>query len=115
MISFWCRSDGTKMIVHMFDSLYNRIRDVPWKAAVDNAMSIYNANKGKKFKNSAKWENIKAPKQPGGTECGFFVMRYMKEIVQGFEKDANISLPSLLNAYKYILSYFNVTFFINYT
>ncbi|XP_057808248.1 uncharacterized protein LOC131022744 isoform X3 [Salvia miltiorrhiza] len=45
--------------VYMFDSLYNRIRDVSWKAAVDNAMSIYNANKGKKFKNSAKWETIK--------------------------------------------------------
>ncbi|XP_057795260.1 uncharacterized protein LOC131011485 isoform X2 [Salvia miltiorrhiza] len=66
-----------------------------------DAMSIYNANKGKKFKNSAKWETVKAPRQPGGTECGFFVMRYMKEIVQGFEKDANISLPSLFTNVQY--------------
>ncbi|XP_057773591.1 uncharacterized protein LOC130992851 [Salvia miltiorrhiza] len=91
----------TKATFICWTLFYHRNRDIPWKAAVDNAMSIFNAHNGKKIKNSAKWDIIKGPKQPGSTECGFFVMRYMKDIVEGFERDDNISLPSLFTNVAY--------------
>ncbi|KAL6493365.1 hypothetical protein OROGR_032499 [Orobanche gracilis] len=56
----------------IFDGPY-RIRDSTWKYVVDTAMTIFNATKG--------------PIQPDSKQCGFYVMRFMKEIVKAFKND----------------------------
>ncbi|KAK1568144.1 hypothetical protein Q3G72_021122 [Acer saccharum] len=32
-----------------------------------------------------KWSNVNAPIQPGNVECGYYVMRYMKEIIENHD------------------------------
>ncbi|KAL6493390.1 hypothetical protein OROGR_032480 [Orobanche gracilis] len=51
-------------------------------------MTIFNATKTrKKFKKGPKWEVVKGPIQPDSKQCGFYVMRFMKEIVKAFKND----------------------------
>ncbi|XP_019155257.1 PREDICTED: uncharacterized protein LOC109152138 [Ipomoea nil] len=35
---------------------------------------------GRRPKNNVAWDEIESPQQPGGVECGYYVMRYMYEI-----------------------------------
>ncbi|CAH9062059.1 unnamed protein product [Cuscuta europaea] len=43
-------------------------------------VTINHAQKSKKRLN-LKWVRVMCPKQTGGVECGYFVMKYMKDIV----------------------------------
>ncbi|KAI7750443.1 hypothetical protein M8C21_004696, partial [Ambrosia artemisiifolia] len=53
----------------------------PLRQIIDTAMTVYVAQNGtcKRFK--LRWVNTKCPRQPGITECGYYVMKFMKEIV----------------------------------
>ncbi|KAJ1405380.1 Ulp1 protease family, C-terminal catalytic domain [Sesbania bispinosa] len=60
------------------DNVYN------WEN-FDNAIKIYRANKGTKVSkvkfSNIKWTMIKCPIQDNGSDCGYYVLRYMKEIL----------------------------------
>ncbi|XP_073019353.1 uncharacterized protein [Primulina eburnea] len=69
-----------KNMVYLLDSTSNRIRDDTWKTIVTNGVKMYNASQG-----ISKGPGYKIltgnMKQSGSVECGYCVMRYMKEIV----------------------------------
>ncbi|XP_073158997.1 uncharacterized protein [Henckelia pumila] len=68
-------------MIYLLDSSTNRCRDDAWKKIVMNGVKLYNASRG-----IPKWPSFKQLtgnlKQSGGVECGYYVMRYMKEIVE---------------------------------
>ncbi|XP_042396831.1 uncharacterized protein LOC121986977 [Zingiber officinale] len=70
-----------KNMIYLLDSMSNRNRDDAWKTMVTNGVKMYNASKG-----IAKAPGFKQLtgnlKQSGSVECGYCVMRYMKEIVE---------------------------------
>ncbi|KAH6776910.1 hypothetical protein C2S52_007665 [Perilla frutescens var. hirtella] len=74
--------DPNKEVIYLLDPLENRIRDDSWKNVVDRSISLFNANLEKKGKKQPVWEILKAPRQPDSKQCGFYVMRYMKEIIE---------------------------------
>ncbi|XP_042424880.1 uncharacterized protein LOC122012415 isoform X2 [Zingiber officinale] len=59
----------------------NRNRDDAWKTMVTNGVKMYNASKGI-AKASGFKQLMGNLKQSGSVECGYCVMRYMKEIVE---------------------------------
>ncbi|XP_042376494.1 uncharacterized protein LOC121970106 isoform X2 [Zingiber officinale] len=70
-----------KNIIYLLDCMSNRNRDDAWKSMATNGVKMYNASKG-----IAKVSGFKQLmgnlKQSGSVECGYYVMRYMKEIVE---------------------------------
>ncbi|RVW36756.1 hypothetical protein CK203_101552 [Vitis vinifera] len=45
------------------------------------AMRINPPEKQKTSKREPTWVKVVCPRQPGSVECGYYVMRYMKEII----------------------------------
>ncbi|XP_040366417.1 uncharacterized protein LOC112176242 [Rosa chinensis] len=44
---------------------------------------MYNAHKGRKGRSSPLWKNLSGiPPQPSSKECGYFIMRYMRDIIE---------------------------------
>ncbi|KAJ1380301.1 Ulp1 protease family, C-terminal catalytic domain [Sesbania bispinosa] len=76
----------TVKIVYYLDSLGVNIgQRLQMRKMFDNAIKIYRANKGTrvskvKFSN-IKWTMIKCPTQDNGSDCGYYVLRYTKEIL----------------------------------
>ncbi|KAH6787328.1 hypothetical protein C2S52_006880 [Perilla frutescens var. hirtella] len=87
--------------VILMDPLAHRNRDSTWKYVVDIAMNMFNAKLGKKGKKTPNWEVIKGPIQPDSKQCGYYVMRFVNDIVKGLAKDDNISIGSLFNKKEY--------------
>ncbi|KAH6787600.1 hypothetical protein C2S52_007152 [Perilla frutescens var. hirtella] len=87
--------------VILMDPLAHRNRDSSWKYVVDIAMNMFNAKLGKKGKKIPNWEVIKGPIQPDSKQCGYYVMRFVNDIVKGLAKDDNISIGSLFNKKEY--------------
>ncbi|KAH6833591.1 hypothetical protein C2S53_005395 [Perilla frutescens var. hirtella] len=83
-----------KEVVYLLDLLSHRIRD-DWRYVVNIAMRLFNASLGKKGKTQPTWEIIKGPRQPDNKQCGYYVMRYMREIVQEFKANDVNSIRSL--------------------
>ncbi|KAH6782299.1 hypothetical protein C2S51_007592, partial [Perilla frutescens var. frutescens] len=83
-----------KEVVYLLDPLSHRIRD-DWRYVVNIAMRLFNASLGKKGKTQPTWEIIKGPRQPDNKQCGYYVMRYMREIVQEFKANDVNSIRSL--------------------
>ncbi|KAJ0437323.1 putative papain-like cysteine peptidase superfamily [Helianthus annuus] len=53
---------------------------------IDTAMAVYASESGVNIRVKLVWVNTRCPRQPGGTECGYYVMKLMKEIAyEGFE------------------------------
>ncbi|XP_057769420.1 uncharacterized protein LOC130989433 [Salvia miltiorrhiza] len=92
--------DLEKDRVSLMDPISHRNKDTPWKLVVDTAMNIVNARKGKKFKKTASWEVVKGPIQPDASQCGFYVMKFMKEIIARYELNAYTSLSSMFKNVK---------------
>ncbi|KAH6835404.1 hypothetical protein C2S53_003255 [Perilla frutescens var. hirtella] len=95
--------DPHKEIVYLLDPLSNRNRDQSWKNIVDMAITLFNTSLGKKVKKQATWEIVKAPRQPNSKQCGFYVLRFMKEIIEAFQQNGSISVRSLFKKEKYLL------------
>ncbi|XP_024179791.2 uncharacterized protein LOC112185725 [Rosa chinensis] len=69
--------------VYFMDPLKRRLPTGEWRSIVDTAIAMYNAHKGKKGRSSVLWKNLAGiPPQPSSTECGYFVMRYMRDIIE---------------------------------
>ncbi|XP_057796245.1 uncharacterized protein LOC131012321 [Salvia miltiorrhiza] len=71
----------------LMDPLSHRNKDSIWKSVVDTALSMVTAKNGKKMK-KANWEVIKGPTQPDDKQCGYFVMRFMRDIIEGSQNTA---------------------------
>ncbi|KAJ0930356.1 putative papain-like cysteine peptidase superfamily [Helianthus annuus] len=59
------------------------------------AMAVYASESGANIRVKLVWINARCPRQPGGTECGYYVMKFMKEIAyEGVEilDNDNVSL-----------------------
>ncbi|PRQ20360.1 putative Ulp1 protease family catalytic domain, putative transposase, Ptta/En/Spm, plant [Rosa chinensis] len=67
--------------VYILDPLPNPVHYTAWETAVMNAVKSYNAEKGRANKVPKLRLLPGVPKQPGGIECGYYVMRYMKDII----------------------------------
>ncbi|XP_075478727.1 uncharacterized protein LOC142519567 [Primulina tabacum] len=81
-----------KEVIYLLDSMYHRIRDEDWKYVVEMALRLFNSNKGRKCRKNALWEVVKAPRQPDAKQCGYYVMRFMRQII---EEIATIERDSL--------------------
>lgn len=78
--------------VYVFDPL-NQKRDLYVKALWDTTYKVYTRYGGRKNnQNNLLWyhEAVQCPQQKGGTECGYFVMRYMYDIVMLSRKDPKV-------------------------
>ncbi|XP_040367479.1 uncharacterized protein LOC112180552 [Rosa chinensis] len=69
--------------IHFMDPLKRRLIAGEWKTILDNSIKIYNAQKNKKGKKTIQWKNLAGiPEQKDSKTCGYWIMRYMKEIVE---------------------------------
>ncbi|KAH6760133.1 hypothetical protein C2S51_017082, partial [Perilla frutescens var. frutescens] len=80
-------------IVYFLDPLSNEMHHQLWKDVVDMAIKLFNASIGKRGRKNAIWEVIKCPQQPDSKQCGFYVMRYMRDIIENCGYPVTISLP----------------------
>ncbi|XP_042450193.1 uncharacterized protein LOC122034905 isoform X1 [Zingiber officinale] len=87
--------DPYKETVYLLDSLSHRIRDEDWKYVVDMSIRLFNSNKAKKGKKHVTWEVVKGPRQPDAKQCGFYVMRYMRDIIEELATIERDSLRSI--------------------
>ncbi|XP_057802767.1 uncharacterized protein LOC131018047 [Salvia miltiorrhiza] len=92
--------DPNKGEIAILDSLYKGIHDKIWKEVVELALRLFNMEKRKKGKKKPDWTILKVPKQPDLTQCGFYVMKYMREIVINSHPWTIGSLQSLFNAHE---------------
>ncbi|XP_042432719.1 uncharacterized protein LOC122019303 [Zingiber officinale] len=70
-----------KDTIYLLDSMGNRNRDDAWKTTVCNGVRMYLCMRGNPKRPTFK-QLTGNLKQQGCVECGYCVMRYMKEIVE---------------------------------
>ncbi|ONI29310.1 hypothetical protein PRUPE_1G192500 [Prunus persica] len=96
----------------------NHVVDEEAKNIVNSAIKIYNSHIARPGRKAVIWKTLSGtPKQPSNVECGYYVMRFIKDIIMdpslGFEKkvrrnylhtfyvvfciinDGHVKLPSL--------------------
>ncbi|KAB2625552.1 ubiquitin-like-specific protease ESD4 [Pyrus ussuriensis x Pyrus communis] len=80
--------DPYEELVYYMD-LLNWIQiDPGMKNIVELALKMFKAQKGIKGRKNINWKVVQCPLQEGTVECGYYVMKYMKEIVD----DPNCSI-----------------------
>ncbi|XP_057792617.1 uncharacterized protein LOC131009330 [Salvia miltiorrhiza] len=84
--------DPHKEIIYNLDPISHKHIDDSWKTIVNTAIFIFNAKLGKRGKKQPTWDIIKSPRLPDSVQCGFFVMRYMKEIIEELMRNGRICL-----------------------
>ncbi|KAH6779537.1 hypothetical protein C2S52_010774 [Perilla frutescens var. hirtella] len=80
--------------VYVLDPLNNQTHLEQLKDVVDMAIKSFNLNKGKRGRKNVLWEKIKCPQQPDGKQCGFYIMCYMKDIIENCGSVGSIPLSS---------------------
>ncbi|CAH9139560.1 unnamed protein product [Cuscuta epithymum] len=65
-------------LVYYLDSLGD-IPPLDLQVIVDQGVKMYQASKATRLKSN--WIRVVCPKQKGATECGYFVMKYIKDII----------------------------------
>ncbi|KAM5549788.1 hypothetical protein ABKV19_000950 [Rosa sericea] len=81
--------DPEKGNAYFMDPLKRRLPIGDWMSIVDTAMRMYNAEKNKQSRSSVHWKNLAGiPPQPNNKECGYFIMRYMRDIIE--DKDMSL-------------------------
>ncbi|CAL2247747.1 unnamed protein product [Prunus armeniaca] len=79
--------------VYFLDPLpRNRVVDDEGKNIVNSALKIYNSHIGRPGRKAPIWKTLPGtPKQPSSVECGYYVMRFMRDIIMDpsleFEKN----------------------------
>ncbi|KAI5328215.1 hypothetical protein L3X38_027612 [Prunus dulcis] len=79
--------------VYFLDSLPgNRVVDEEAKNIVNSAIKIYNSHIARAGRKAVIWKTLSGtPKQPSSVECGYYVMRFMRDIIMdpslAFEKN----------------------------
>ncbi|WOH15073.1 hypothetical protein DCAR_0934608 [Daucus carota subsp. sativus] len=101
MLLLFCLDES---VIYVFDSL-RRERDIRLTTPARTAFKLYVPQGGKR--NNRKeflWSHtdVQCPQQEGGTECGFFVMRYMYEVVKLSQKNPNINWKEGLGLRRYL-------------
>ncbi|KAK9076248.1 hypothetical protein SSX86_004581 [Deinandra increscens subsp. villosa] len=85
---------------YYLDSLKPRTVDMQFRKIIDAAMGLYVVQSGSKRIAKINWVNSRCPCQPGSTECGYYVLRFMKEIVEeGIEVLVNNNIGGTKNEY----------------
>ncbi|CAL8168682.1 unnamed protein product [Prunus armeniaca] len=60
----------------------NRVVDEEGKNIVNSALKIYNSYIGRPSRKTPIWKTLPGtPKQPSSVECGYYVMRFMRDII----------------------------------
>ncbi|CAL2265641.1 unnamed protein product [Prunus armeniaca] len=60
----------------------NRVVDEEGKNIVNSALKIYNSHIGRTGRKAPIWKTLPGtPKQPSSVECGYYVMRFMRDII----------------------------------
>ncbi|CAI9304395.1 unnamed protein product [Lactuca saligna] len=67
---------------YYLDSLRPNNVNSQLKNIIEAAMVLYATQSGSNKKVKLNWINVACPRQPGGTECGFYMLKFMKEIVE---------------------------------
>ncbi|CAH1449235.1 unnamed protein product [Lactuca virosa] len=67
---------------YYLDSLSSSNFNMQLKQIVDSAMVLYATQSGSNKRVKLNWVNVTCPVQPGATECGYYMLRFMKEIVE---------------------------------
>ncbi|XP_019170859.1 PREDICTED: uncharacterized protein LOC109175436 [Ipomoea nil] len=94
----------SKDIVYLWDPLSHRIRDDDWKHVVEMAIKMVHAasGNGKKGRSKTAWEIVKAPRQPDSNQCGFYVMAYLKTLIENMpDIDDKDSVQALFQQVEY--------------
>ncbi|KAL1823542.1 hypothetical protein ACET3Z_010320 [Daucus carota] len=68
--------------IYLLNSLPHYPHPEQLEKALKRAVRSYNAQEGRVNKNPKIKKLVGCPKQPGGMECGYAVMRYMKDIIE---------------------------------
>ncbi|KAI5334508.1 hypothetical protein L3X38_024641 [Prunus dulcis] len=82
-------------IVYFLDPLpENRVVDDECKNIVNTAIKMYNSHTGRQGRKAPIWKTLQGiPNQPSSVECGYYVMRFMRDIITDpsleFEKKIN--------------------------
>ncbi|KAL6288714.1 hypothetical protein ACE6H2_006224 [Prunus campanulata] len=72
-----------KETVYFLDPLPgNRVVDEEGKSIVNSAIKMYNSHIGRQGRKAPIWKTLPGtPKQPSSVECGYYVMRFMRDII----------------------------------
>ncbi|CAL8113512.1 unnamed protein product [Prunus armeniaca] len=72
-----------KETVYFLDPLLgNHVVDEEAKNIVNSAIKIYNSHIGRQGRKAPIWKTLLGtPKQPSSVECGYYVMRFMRDII----------------------------------
>ncbi|CAL2255733.1 unnamed protein product [Prunus armeniaca] len=84
-----------KETVYFLDPLPgNRVVDEEAKNILNNAIKIYNSHIGRHGRKATIWKTLPGtPKQPSSVECGYYVMRFMRDIIM----DSSLEFEKTLN------------------
>ncbi|BBG96440.1 hypothetical protein Prudu_005241, partial [Prunus dulcis] len=74
---------GKEGNVYFLDPLPgHRVVDEEAKNIVNSAIKIYNSHIGRAGRKAIIWKTLSGtPKQPSNVECGYYVMRFMRDII----------------------------------
>ncbi|XP_028119277.1 uncharacterized protein LOC114316793 [Camellia sinensis] len=86
--------DLTLMIVYLLDPINSKI-NTSFEIVINTALKIYETTQRRRRTNPV-WKVVQSPQQPTNVECGFYVMRYMKDLI----KDQSIYLCDELTKQK---------------
>ncbi|XP_076951512.1 uncharacterized protein LOC143624902 [Bidens hawaiensis] len=86
------------MTCYYLDSLRPGTVNLQLQQIINGAMNLYGTQSGSGVK--LNWVNARCPCQPGSTECGYFMLKFMKEIVdEGIKILVNDSVGGGNNEY----------------
>ncbi|XP_057802093.1 uncharacterized protein LOC131017378 isoform X2 [Salvia miltiorrhiza] len=68
---------------------------------IEWALKMFNATMQRKGRKTLNWSIPKVPKQSDNSQCGFYVMRYMKDIIESANFERISSLQLLFNSKSY--------------
>ncbi|BBG99543.1 hypothetical protein Prudu_009263 [Prunus dulcis] len=72
----------------------NRVVDEEAKNIVNSAIKIYNSHIARAGRKSVIWKTLSGtPKQPSNVECGYYVMRFMRDIIMDLPWRLRRSMP----------------------
>ncbi|XP_061988645.1 uncharacterized protein LOC133712759 [Rosa rugosa] len=76
-------ANPTEEVVYFMDPLKRRLITGEWRTIVDNSIKIFNAQKHRKGRKTVQWKNCAGiPEQMGDKTCGYWIMHYMRDIVE---------------------------------